>query len=97
MEAAVRLQLLELTRGDPAVHLLRDGHEPHLAAQQVHGQLPVSGRRAQHPHHGLPPGEHLDRERPGEGAVDKVVLIGLAVVVAPFTVLVIIGRVIGFF
>jgi len=29
--------------------------------------------------------------------VDKVVLIGLAVVVAPFTVLVIIGRVIGFF
>jgi len=57
----------------------------------------VSGRRAQHPHHGLPPGEHLDRERSGEGAVGKVVLIGLAVVVAPFTVLVIIGRVIGFF
>ena len=97
MDAAVRLQLLELTRGDPAVRLLRDGHEPHLAAQQVHGQLPVSGRRAQHPHHGLPPGEHLDRERSDAGAVDKVVLIGLAVVVAPFTVLVIIGRVIGFF
>ena len=97
MDAAVRLQLLELTRGDPAVRLLRDGHEPHLAAQQVHGQLPVSGRRAQHPHHGLPPGEHLDRERPGEGAVGKVVLIGPAVVVAPFTVLAIIGRVIGFF
>lgn len=97
MDAAVRLQLLELTRGDPAVRLLRDGHEPHLAAQQVHGQLPVSGRRAQHPHHGLPPGEHLDRERPGEGAGDKVVLIGPAVVGAPIIVLAITGRVIGFF
>ncbi len=96
MDAAVRLQLLELARGDPAVRLLRDGHEPHLAAQQVHGQLPVSGRRAQHPHHGLPPGEHLDRERPVR-RVGKVVLIGLAVVVTPFTVLAIIGRVIGFF
>lgn len=97
MDAAVRLQLLELTRGDPAVRLLRDGHEPHLAAQQVHGQLPVSGRRAQHPHHGLPPGEHLDRERPGEGAGDKVVLVGPAVVGAPIIVLAITGRVIGFF
>lgn len=44
-----------------------------------------------------PTNNELDRERSGEGAVDKVVLIGLAVVVAPFTVLAIIGRVIGFF
>lgn len=44
-----------------------------------------------------PTNNELDPERSGAGAVGKVVLIGLAVVVAPFTVLAIIGRVIGFF
>ncbi|MEX5267104.1 hypothetical protein [Kocuria sp. KD4] len=44
-----------------------------------------------------PTNNELDRERSGEGAVGKVVLIGLAVVVTPFTVLAIIGRVIGGF
>lgn len=44
-----------------------------------------------------PTNNELDREPSGAGAVGKVVLIGLAVVVAPFTVLVIIGCLIGFF
>ena len=44
-----------------------------------------------------PTNNEVDRERPGEGAVGKIVLIGLAVVVALFIVLAVIGRVIGFF
>lgn len=44
-----------------------------------------------------PTNNELDRERPGGGAVGKTVLIGLAVVVALFIVLAVIGRVIGFF
>ena len=44
--------------------------------------------------------EESERDRSkaaGEGAVGKIVLIGLAVVVALFIVLAVIGRVIGFF
>ena len=44
-----------------------------------------------------PTNNEVDRERPGEGAVGKIVLIGLAVVVALFIVLAVIGRIIGFF
>lgn len=69
------------------------------AAASEHSGCSVKGGTPRPPRDSAlgPTNNELDPERSGEGAVDKVVLIGLAVVVAPFTVLVIIGRVIGFF
>ena len=68
------------------------------AAANEHSGYSVEGDTP--PAEGLgvgPTNNEVDRERPGEGAVGKIVLIGLAVVVARFIVLAVIGRVIGFF
>lgn len=68
------------------------------AAANEHSGYSVEGDTP--PAEGLgvgPTNNEVDRERPGEGAVGKIVLIGLAVVVALFIVLAVIGRVIGFF